>query len=329
MADDNTPRKPFMRRLKDTVKAAGRFKSLWQYLLFVAIAGVFWFILTLNDEQQADFQVRVQIDGVPDSVTFITDPPQMLSVTVRDKGVALLRRRLMQTPVIHIPFSEYAAASHLRVGASAILTSLRGIFGSGANISVTSTDSLGLTYTTSPGKSVPVKVDADVTAALGKVVNGAPRINVREVTIYSVDETTDTVMYVTTMPIVRRDLSDSQTINVRLRPIKGVKLVPSSVEVTVNVEPLENRKVMVTVRPLQVPRGEILALFPQKVELSYLVPMSMGELPENLFRVSADYRDINISSSLVKVNIDRVPPGVQNAVLSVDSIEYTITRKQQ
>ena len=57
--------------------------------------------------------------------------------------------------------------------------------------------------------------------------------------------------------------------------------------------------------------------------------MSMGELPENLFRVSADYRDINISSSLVKVNIDRVPPGVQNAVLSVDSIEYTITRKQQ
>ena len=299
MADDNTPRKPFMRRLKDTVKAAGRFKSLWQYLLFVAIAGVFWFILTLNDEQQADFQVRVQIDGVPDSVTFI------------------------------IPFSEYAAASHLRVGASAILTSLRGIFGSGANISVTSTDSLGLTYTTSPGKSVPVKVDADVTAALGKVVNGAPRINVREVTIYSVDETTDTVMYVTTMPIVRRDLSDSQTINVRLRPIKGVKMVPSSVEVTVNVEPLENRKVMVTVRPLQVPRGEILALFPQKVELSYLVPMSMGELPENLFRVSADYRDINISSSLVKVNIDRVPPGVQNAVLSVDSIEYTITRKQQ
>ena len=97
-----------------------------------------------------------------------------------------------------------------------------------------------------------MKVDADVTAALGKVVNGAPRINVREVTIYSVDETTDTVMYVTTMPIVRRDLSDSQTINVRLRPIKGVKMVPSSVEVTVNVEPLENRKVMVTVRPLQV-----------------------------------------------------------------------------
>lgn len=327
MADD-TPRLSFKERIRNLIHTAGKFKSLWQYLLFVGVAGVFWLIMALNDEAQSDFQVRVEITGVPDSVTFISDPPTVLNVTVRDKGSALLRRKFMETPVVRIPFKEYASGNRLRVSPSAIMSSLRGVFGAGAGINVTSVDSIGIYYTTSPAKVVPIRVDADVTAALGKVINGNLRLSVREAKIYSVGNVTDTVMYVSTQPIVRRELSDPLTIKVGIRPIKGVRIEPSSVSVTIPVEPLENRKTFVTVTPTGVPPSESMALFPQKVEVSYLVPMSMNDdVPASAFRVVADYSDIAPSSSaMVKVKIDKIPSGVENAVLQVDSVEYTLIR---
>lgn len=310
------------------MRAAGRLKGLWQYLMFVGVAGVFWLIMALNDEVQSDFQVRIEIEGVPDSVTFITDPPVMLGVTVRDKGSSLLRRKFMETPVVRIPFGEYATGSRLRVTPSAMMAGLRGIFGPGAAISITSTDSIGVYYTTSPGKTVPVKVVSDVTAALGKVINGSPRVDVREARIYSVGDVTDTMMYVETRPIVRRDLTAPLKVRVGIRPVKGVRIEPASVEVTIPVEPLENRKTYVPVIPVGVPASESMALFPQRLEVSYLVPMSMSDdVPVSGFRVVADYKDIAPSSSaMVKVRIDKTPAGVQNATLPVDSIEYTIIR---
>lgn len=325
----DAPRPPLKQRLRDFITAAGKFKSLWQYLMFVLLAGIFWLIMALNDEVQSDFSVKVEISGVPDSVTFITDPPTTINVTVRAKGSTLLRRKFMETPTISIPFSEYSSHNKLSVSPSALMSRMRAVFGAGASISITSTDSIGVAYTTSPGKLVPIKVDADVAAALGKVINGHPKLNVREARIYSVKDIIDTMMYVVTMPIIRRNLSEPLKIHVDIKPIKGVRIEPSSVEVTIPVEPLENRKTFVPVTPVGVPPGESIALFPQKVEVSYLVPMSMSEeLPASAFRVIANYDDIAPgSSAMVKVMIDKVPAGVENASLQVDSIEYTIIRE--
>lgn len=321
-------RPSFRQRLRHWLVAAGKFKSLWQYLLFVAVAGVFWFIMALNDEVQTDFTVKVEVTGVPASVTFIDEPIGQVTVTVRDKGTMLLRRKLMEQPVVRIPFSEFSSANRLRVSSSAMMNKLRSIFGNGATVSTTSTDSISVYYTSTPGKVVPVRVDAQVTAALGKVINGHPQLNMREVTIYSVGDVADTIMYVTTMPIVRRNLSAPLKMKVGIRPIKGVRIEPTEVEVTIPVEPLENRKIIVPVEPTGVPAGESLALFPQKVELSYLVPMSMNEgLPASAFKVVADYADISkTSSAMVRIKIAKLPEGVESATLPADSVEYTIIR---
>lgn len=321
-------KKPFKTRIHEWIVAAGKFKSLWQYLMFVVIAGVFWFVMALNDESQADFAVRVEIVGVPDSVTFITDPPEQLNLTVRDKGTMLVRRQFMETPVIRIPFAEFANSNKLKISSSAINGRLRAIFGTSATLNVTSTDSISVLYTTSPGKTVPIRVNCDATAALGKVINGKPRLSVTRATVYSVGDQVDTISYVITNPIVRRNLSDPLTLKVAVKPIKGVRIDPSEVEVTIPVEPLENRKVMVPVEAVGVPDGESVSFFPQKVEVTYLVPMSTQEdIPVSDFKVVANYSDVSASATdKVKIIISAMPPGVHSATSSHDSVEYTVIR---
>ena len=56
------------------IRTSSRFHNFMMFLIFVAIAAVFWFILALNDSVTETFQVRLNIQNVPDSVTFITDP---------------------------------------------------------------------------------------------------------------------------------------------------------------------------------------------------------------------------------------------------------------
>lgn len=325
----DSPNPKLKEQIKRIIRSAGKFKNLWQYLMFVALAGLFWFIMALNDNTQSDFQVKVEIVDVPDSITFITDPPVTINVTVHNKGTMLLRRKLLGTPVIKIPFSEFASHNKLLVTPSAMMNRLRSIFGESAGISINSADSISVQYSTRPGKTVPVRVNYDVTAALGKVVNGSPKLNVRDVRIFSVDDIIDTIMYVSTMPIVRRNLSESLKMRVNLKPIKGVKIEPSYVDVTIPIEPLENRKIFVPVIATGVPAGETLSLFPPKVEVAYLVPMSMSEdMSASSFTVIADYADIAPgTSSKIKVKMGKIPEGVENATLEVDSIDYTIIRE--
>ena len=324
--EEKTPGR--LSRFFSYLRTSGRLKDLRLFLIFVGVAALFWFIMAMNDQGQADFQVKVEITDVPDSVTFITDPPRSIAINVRNKGTSLLRHRFMDSPVIRLSFKEFAEKNQLEVSTAAIMTRLRAIFGTSATINITSVDHISAQYTTLPGKLVPVKVIYDVTPTLGRVVNGNPKLSTREVEIYSVGGQQDTIMYVTTEPIVKRDVSDPLTVKVALKPIKGVKMVPPEVTVTIPVEPLENRKVYVPVTPMNVPAGESMALFPQKVEVSYLVPMSQSDnVVGESFTVTADYADKDTSNvARVRVRLTGAPKGVENATLLQDSVEYTIIR---
>ncbi len=312
------------------LKATGRLRDLCIFAGFVVVAAAFWCILTLNEEAQTDFEVRLKIVGVPDSVTLITDPPGIIHVSVRDRGSHLLRLRLMREAEVKIDFKEFASDGRLRVSSRALLTHVRGIFGQGATVSIISADSISAPYTTMPGKMVPVRVVTDIMPELGKVVSGSPKSSVKQVKVFALRDVIDTISYVSTERIVRRGVNDSFTQSVKLRPINGARFEPSSVQVTVNVEPLENRRVTVPISQTNVPSGQSLVLFPDKVEINYLVPMSRTDIPVNGFSVQADYRTIGApSDQRMPLSIGAVPPGVTNATLLSDSVAFTIIRHER
>ncbi|MBD5232496.1 MAG: YbbR-like domain-containing protein [Bacteroidales bacterium] len=313
----------FISRLRDS----GRLRNIAIYAGFVAVAFVFWCILALNEEAQTDFPVRVRITDVPDSVTFLTDPPEVIHVSVRDRGTHLLRLRLMQEAEIKLSFREFASDGNMRISSRALLTHMRPLFGQGSTMSIVSPDSISIPFTTMPGKLVPVRVMSDIVPELGRVVSGNPKLSTRQVKVFALRHVLDTITFIPTEQIVARGVTDSFTRDVKLKTSAGVRVEPASVQVTFTVEPLENRHVNVPVRQINVPASESLVLFPDKVEVSYLVPMSRGDVPASQFSVVADYQTITSpSAARMPVVIANVPPGVASASLQADSVEFTIIR---
>lgn len=303
------------------------FHNALLFVVFVVISALFWFIMALNDSVQDSFEVRFNVTNVPDSVTFIENPPHKLHVVVRDKGTSLLRNVVFKFPVVNMNFGDFSSNGVFRIGKSDIMAALKSVFGGSAQISAVSMDSLRLDYTTLKGKRVPVVVVADVSASSGNVVESQPKATPSSVLVFSNRETLDTITRVFTRRIVRRNLSETTSEVVALNPVKGARVEPSHVRVTVPVQPLVNKESMVDVTVRGVPQGMSLLLYPSKVRVSYFVPMSRFNNEDPGVEVWVDYADTQLTGTKkLPVRIGRQPAGLLNFTLKQDSVEYTIVR---
>lgn len=310
------------------LRKSSKFRSTLTFTVFVGIAAMFWLIMTLNESVQDGCIVNVKISNKPDSITFISDVPKTIHVEVRDKGSSLMRTMWMKTPTVSLNFRELSDNGQMICSRSDIMSALKETFGSNATILSSSIDSLRLIYTDSPGKNIPVVAEVKASAKAGYIVYGHPVADPPRVTAYGPREIIDTIHRVLTKSYVEQDLSETKSFISELKKIPGVRLIPGSVNVRVNVEPLVAKEDIVTVVAENVPHDENLLLFPSNVRVSYYVPMSEFSNDRKAVRVVVDYND------LAEHRGERLPLRIEsvkgiaavNPRLHSDSVEYTLVR---
>ncbi len=303
--------------------------DVWLFLSCLFVAYLFWWMLTLNNEVQEDYEVPVEIDNIPDGITVLSDVPESVKVSVRDKASALIRFNWMGVPKMKIDWRDYQKGDRFIFGNVEMNSRLRSYFGSGSRIVTIKPDSLRVVFTTIPGRRVPVVIDADVRPALGYVVNGEYELNVDSVTLYSKTDLPHGLLAVQTMPIVKAELDDTTHIQVRIKSIDGVRIEPDRVDVTIPVEPLISRKQIVPITVQNLPSDVGLITFPSKVEVSYLVPMSMYNVEQSPLNAYVDYNKVlEVRNGKVNVSMSLMPDVYQNVDISPDSVEFIIEKKR-
>lgn len=309
------------------IKTSSWFHNVLVYLAFVAVSVLFWIIISMNDSVTRNFSVRLNIVNIPDSVTFISDPPVDMHVTVRDKGTNILRSGVAKHPAMDINFREYAENGIFRMTKSDLMAAFRGSFGSGVQIASMSLDSLRVYYTESPGKRVPVVVRADATAASGNIIAGPPVPLSKSVLVYSYGNETDTITRVYTDMLVRHNLAQTSVFDVKIKPIPNVRVRPSVIRVRLDVDPLIHKDSYAVVETVGVPTGESLLLFPNRVPVSYYIPMSRFNSADIPLKVVVRYEDTKLTKgNKLPVIIAEYPEYIVSPQLHADSVEYTLVR---
>ena len=316
-------------RVHDLITST-RGREILLFLVFLLISYIFWLLLTLNNEVQEDLEVPITLTNVPDSVTLISDVPPSLKVSVRDKGSSLVRYSWGEVPTMKINWDNYRHSSgKFLLGTADLNARLRDYFGANSQIVTITPDSMRINYTTSPGRRVAVKVNADVHPALGWTVFGPVTANVDSVWLYSVDDLPHSLNSVETVPIVRSGLKDTTKFDARIEPIPGVRIIPDRIILTVPVEHLIARKQYVSVIGKNVPNDYTLITFPSKVEVSYLVPMSEFNSEPYVLKAYVDYNEArHARNGKLKVTMSLMPELYRNASMTPDSVEYIIEPKR-
>lgn len=316
-----------MRKAWKDVQDSTGFKKSLIFLVFVAIAALFWFILALNDSVQDDFEVKVNINNVPDSVTFITIPPQKIHVMVRDQGTNLWRNGVFGNAQVNIDFKDFSSDGQFKMRHSELTAALKNVFGPSASLLSSSVDSLSLTYTTLPGKRVPVVVSANLSTAVGKIISERPTVTPSSVVVYSIRSVIDTISKVYTEHFSRQNLEETIDVPVKLQGMPNVRMEPSAVNVKVEVEPLVKKRATVNLQVQNLPEGMDLLLFPSVANVEYYLPMSrFNATSDDRIEVSVDFEDIHDDVRKLPVNLVYQDQNLLNLQVLTDSVEYTLVR---
>ena len=287
---------------------------------------VFWFFLSLDSELQRDYDVPVEIENVPDSVTMLGIVPSEINVSVHGKGYQLIRFMWGKMPVMRVKFIEHITDGNVFALPRPKLESrLRDYFGQGVQIMSMRPDSLRLRYTTVPGVMVRLDVDADIRTDLQYVLSGPIMANVDSVRVFAPNGLPSTVTAVTTEPLIKSGLRDTSRFEVAVRPMDGMRIIPDRVIVTVPVEPLIVKKKKVKIEVTGIPEGAGLITFPSVAEVSYLVPMSFynDDYPVSAF---VDFNSIDNRRQRAKLHLTPMPELYRNVMVEPDSVEYIIEK---
>lgn len=300
------------------------------FLLFVAISAILWLVLSLNEEEQFDVRLPMKITHVPDSVTLIHPGPEALNVSLRARGTQVLKMWAGAMPTVGIDFRAYRSNGLLHLNSTELKALARNAVG-GSQVSVVYPDSLAIPYTTHPGFYMPVNIDYKVTTGPQSALHGRPRLSADSVKVFMSPGVAlpDNYNAVVTEPIRLTGLSENDTRRVRLVGPAGSRVIPDSVDVSFEVEPLIFKSRKVVIEPINVPEGTKLITFPAQIDVLYMVPMSAYVGSDPHFRIVADYRRINHlnPSKMMKLTLRDVPSNLQNVHLSVDSAEYIIEHR--
>lgn len=292
------------------------------YLMFCLVAFVFWVLLSLDTEVQRDYDVPVELQDLPDSVTLMGKLPASIQVSVKGKDSQLLRFKWTHPGAVRFKWSEESNENSLYITRTRLDTKLREYFGPGIRIVTFRPDSITMPFTTSAPRRLPLTVITDIHTNLQYTVSGPIRANVDSVNVYAVDAVPAELRNVETEVLFKTGLKDTMRYTLRVKPIKGMRIIPDKVVVTVPVEPLIQRKRTVPVQVQNVPEGSSVVTFPGKVDINYLVPMSKYNIDYPITAV-ADYNMRQPSGKMPVVAISR-SENCRGTTVSPDSVEYIV-----
>lgn len=292
------------------------------YLLCVCVAFMFWVFLSLDNEVQRDYEIPVEIDNVPDSVVIIGNVPRTINAMVQAKGSQLLRFWGGHTPVMKLKFPDYTTPDHtFELSKMKIDSRLREYFGQAVQIVSFRPDSIFASFTTSPGKVLPLKINLTVTPSLQSIISGKITTNFDSVRVYSTSPVPNGLKQIETEPVTGTDLTDTTGFDLKVKQLPGMRIIPARVKVTVPVEPLISKRRTVAIEVKNLPEGSQLVTFPSMVEVSYLVPMSAYN-DDYPIRVTIDASTLDLTKSKTPVKPSLIPDNYHNVMLHPDSVEY-------
>lgn len=306
-------------------------KEFLIFLFFLGLSGSFWLMMSLNETYEQEFDIPMRLVGVPRNAVVTGDPPDTVRVVVRDKGFTLVTYKYGHwfKPLL-FKFSSYAdedIGHGVIPNADAVKMVQSQLYGSSKLLSV-KPEKIDFYFTYGSSKQVPVKFRGKITTSKTYYLAHTEFLP-GMVTVYANKKQLDQLKCVEIEPFNYRNLQDTIHKTVRLQKIRGVKMVPATVRLSVYPDVLTEETVEVPVTAINMPAGMVLRMFPSRVTVRFSVGASLFRMikPEQ-FKVVVDYNDlINNPSDKCTLQLRSVPHTVSKARLDIEKVDYLLEQQ--
>ena len=326
-----------MRRQNQIFKVVGNFlfsslnKEFLIFLFFLLLSGAFWLMMALNETYEEELKVPVRLVGIPRNAVMTDEPADTVKVTVRDKGFTLVTYKYGHWfRPLTFKFATYANEDqgHGAIPAADIIKQVQSqLYGSSKLLSV-KPEKLDFYFTYGASKKIPIRFRGKISTSKSYYL-AHTEFSPMMVTAYANKKVLDELKYVEIEPFNYRNLQDTIHQNVRLQKIRGVKLVPSTVRLSVYPDVLTEESIEVPVSAVNMPAGMVLRTFPSRVTVRFTIGASQFRMirPEQ-FNVVVDYQTLAENpSDKCTLQLRSVPSSVSKAKLELDKDDYLLEQQ--
>ena len=299
------------------------------FLFFLALSGVFWLLMTLNETYEREFKVPVKIVNVPDNIVLTSNESDTVRVTLRDKGLVLAGYIYGEgIRDVNLNFKQYAKNStgHAVVTMTEISRMIYQQLSASTKIVSTKNDKVEIFFNYGLSKKIPTKWTGRVVPEHLYFISNVDYMP-DSVTVYASQEKLDSIMTAETEVLNVTNFRDTLTMECSLQKIKGVKFVPDKVKVRFMTDVLTEESFdEIPIVGVNVPEGKVLRTFPSKVSVRFVTGVSrFRNLNRSDFVVEADFNELqNSMTDKCNIYLRTVPHGVSRASLSVQQVDYLI-----
>lgn len=306
-------------------------KEFLIFLFFLALSGIFWLMMTLNETYEADYPVVVRITGMPKNVVMTSDDVDTVRFTVRDKGYMLFAYSYSKDlkPLV-FSFNTYAnrQTGHGVVPQADIQKAIRQqLYGSTRLVAVKS-GAFDFYFNYGEKKTVKVQLQGNIVPARNYYLAHA-QLSPEHVTVYAAQAKLDSIKNVLTEYLNIVDFEDTVTRTVRLKTIPGVKIVPQVIHLTLYPDILTEASMEVPITTINKPEGLIIRTFPQRVKVNFSVGASVFRMVKpSDFLVVVDYHEVAAHpSDKCNIYLKAKPRIVSGARLEINRVDYLIEQQ--
>ena len=306
---------------------SGLNKEFLIFLFFLALSGVFWLMMTLNETMEREFKIPVRLTGVPRNAVMTGELVDTVRVTIKDKGFTLVTYDFRPLTFRFSSYADEDTGEGVVPVADVQKQVLSQMYGSSKLLQL-KPGKFDFYFTYGSSKKVPVVFRGKITTHKSYYL-AHTEFNPSMVTVYANKQQLDQLQAVEIEPFNYRNLQDTIRQMVKIKKIRGIKIVPPMVRISVYPDVLTEESVEVPVTAINIPPGMVLRTFPSKVTVRFTIGASLFRtIKPSLFKVVVDYEELAANpSDKCTLQLRSVPRSVSKASLEMDRVDYLLEQQ--
>ncbi len=299
-------------------------------IICIGIALVFWLLVKLSQSYTTVKDVKLNF-SVPESKTFVNAPPANVNAELEGQGWDLLFD-IFSSKKIDLQY-DLTQMEALDLSRSKLRADIQEGLRSGIRVIEVNYDEINLNLEEKISKTVPLVLHSRIVLD--------PEYHLRDSLILQPDSVvlTGPVSQITeidhwdTDSLVLTNLRSSQTRMVSLNYAPPeISLNVRQAEVTVPVEQYTEKSMFVPLTVRNLPAGDSLKIFPQRIKVSCVVGLSQyGEVESEDFTLEIDLQGVTINEekNLLPIMLTRQPEFVNKVNFTPKTAEFFIIKKEE
>lgn len=308
-------------------------KKFLIFLFFLALSGIFWLLMTLNESYEKEFSIPVKIVNVPQNIVLTSYDTDTIKVTLHGKGIVLLEYMYGDgLKQIYIDFKSYARSNdNAVISSSEVQRFLYQQLNTSTKITSAKPDKLEYSFNYGLRKRVPVRWRGRVLPEHLYFISSV-KYSPDSVDVFASKEKLDSINVIYTEMLNYANFHDTLSVLCELQKMKGVKIVPNEVKLMFYTDVLTEESIEdIPIIGINVPQGKVIRTFPAKVTVNFVTGVSLfRKLKASDFRVVVDYNEIvKHPADKCDIYLHTVPQGISRAKLAVKQVDYLIEEEKQ